>query len=144
MCGIHHVVAGREQIGRKLQFEDQAAIIRHLAGEIISLGRTGEALQAIGIILNSPQTPKLFKNKKEKKMPHVIVKLYPGRTEEQKKQLVEEIAKDIVAIAKCEDKAVSVAIEEIDPSQWAEKVYKPDILEKKDSLYKEPGYNPFE
>jgi len=77
-------------------------------------------------------------------MPHVIVKLYPGRTEEQKKQLADEIAKDIVSIAKCEDKVVSVAIEEIDPSQWAQKVYKPDILDKKDSLYKEPGYNPFE
>ena len=27
---------------------------------------------------------------------------------------------------------------------WAEEVYQPDILNKKDFLYKEPGYNPFE
>ena len=77
-------------------------------------------------------------------MPHVIVKLYPGRTEEQKKRLTEEITKDVVEIAGCEEKGVSVAFEEIDPADWAEKVYRPDILENRDKLYKQPGYNPFE
>ena len=76
-------------------------------------------------------------------MPHVIVKLYPGRSEEQKQKLAEAIAKDIVTIAKCEDRSVSVAIEEIEKEAWAEKVYQPDILNKKDDLYKKPGYNPF-
>ena len=77
-------------------------------------------------------------------MPHVIVKLYPGRSEEQKTKLADEIAKDVVAIANCDEKSVSVAFEEIEKEDWAQKVYKPDILDKKDSLYKEPGYNPFE
>lgn len=77
-------------------------------------------------------------------MPHVIVKLYPGRSEEQKTKLANEIVKDVVAIAKCEKKSVSVAFEEIEKENWAEKVYKPDILNGKGSLYKEPGYNPFE
>jgi 4-oxalocrotonate tautomerase len=77
-------------------------------------------------------------------MPHVIVKLYPGRTEEQKRKLTDEIVKDVIAIAKCEEKSVSVAIEEIKEDDWAEKVYRPDILNRKDCLYKEPGYNPFE
>jgi 4-oxalocrotonate tautomerase len=75
-------------------------------------------------------------------MPHVIVKLYPGRSEEQKHKLADEIVKDVVAIAKCAEKSVSVAFEEIEEKDWAEKVYKPDILEKKDTLYKEPGYKP--
>ena len=75
-------------------------------------------------------------------MPHVIVKLYPGRSEEQKHQLTDEIVKDIVAIAKCLEKSVSVAFEEIEEKEWAEKVYQPDILEKKDTLYKKPGYKP--
>jgi 4-oxalocrotonate tautomerase len=76
-------------------------------------------------------------------MPHVIVKLLPGRSELQKTQLAEEIVKDVVAIAKCEEKSVSVAFEEIKPEDWAEKVYKPDILDKPEKLYKKPGYNPF-
>jgi len=75
--------------------------------------------------------------------PHIIVKLYPGRSEQQKSRLVEEIVKDVVDIAKCEEKSVSVVIEEIKPEVWAEEVYKPDILGKQDTLYKDPGYNPF-
>ncbi|CAB1063542.1 hypothetical protein D1BOALGB6SA_8325 [Olavius sp. associated proteobacterium Delta 1] len=77
-------------------------------------------------------------------MPHVIIKLYPGRSDEQKAQLADEIVKDVVAIAKCDEKSVSVAFEEIEKEDWAETVYKKDILNKKDCLYKEPGYNPFE
>ena len=76
-------------------------------------------------------------------MPHIIVKLYPGRSEEQKKQLAKEIVKDVVKIEECEKKVVSVAFEEIDKNDWPEKVYKPDIMENKEKLYVEPGYNPF-
>ena len=75
-------------------------------------------------------------------MPHVIVKLFPGRSEEQKLKLAEEIVKDVVAIANCAEKSVSVAFDEIEEKDWVEKVYKPDILDKKDSLYKKPGYKP--
>jgi 4-oxalocrotonate tautomerase len=76
-------------------------------------------------------------------MPHVIVKLLPGRSEQQKARLADEIVRDVVAIAKCEEKSVSVAFEEIMPEDWAEKVYKPDILDSPEKLYKKPGYNPF-
>ncbi len=72
-------------------------------------------------------------------MPHIIVKLYPGRSEEQKSKLAEEITKDVIAIAKCDEKTVSVAFEEIRPEDWAEKVYKPDILGSSEKLYKKPG-----
>ena len=77
-------------------------------------------------------------------MPHVIVKLYPGRTEEQKKRLADEIVRDVVEIAKCAEKSVSVAIEEVHPDDWTEKVYRPDILDKTQTLYREPGYNPLQ
>jgi 4-oxalocrotonate tautomerase len=80
---------------------------------------------------------------KEERMPHVIIKLYPGRSEEQKTRLAEEIVKDVVAIARCEEKSVSVAIEEIKAENWAEEVYRPDILDHQERLYKKPGYNPF-
>jgi 4-oxalocrotonate tautomerase len=77
-------------------------------------------------------------------MPHVIVKLYPGRTEEQKKRLAEEITKDVMEILISEEKIVTVAFEEIEKSEWPEKVYRPDIMNNQDRLYKKPGYNPFE
>jgi 4-oxalocrotonate tautomerase len=77
-------------------------------------------------------------------MPHIIVKLYPGRTEEQKHRLAEAITREVVDIAKCEARSVSVAIEEVAPEQWPEKVYRPDILDHETLLYKKPGYNPFQ
>ena len=77
-------------------------------------------------------------------MPHVIVKLWPGRSESQKSQLANQIVKDVIEIAGCKEASVSVAIEEVPESEWAEKVYKPDILDNESKIYKAPGYNPFE
>lgn len=75
-------------------------------------------------------------------MPHVIVKMHPGRSEQQKTQLVEAIVKDVMAIARVGEDAVSVSVEEITPNDWVDKVYKPDILNGPGKVYKEPGYNP--
>jgi 4-oxalocrotonate tautomerase len=77
-------------------------------------------------------------------MPHIVVKMHPGRTAEQKSQLAAAITEAVTGIAGCDDGSVSIAIEEITPEDWAEKVYKPDILEKEAALIKKPGYNPFE
>ena len=77
-------------------------------------------------------------------MPHIIVKLYPGRSEEQKKQLAREIAKKVTKIAVCEEKSVSVAFEEVARGDWAEKVYRPDIIDNEEKLIVAPGYNPFQ
>jgi 4-oxalocrotonate tautomerase len=82
------------------------------------------------------------KGLRENNMPHVIVKLWPGKSEQQKKQLAEAIVEDVVAILKLGEESVSVSIEEIEPQDWTEKVYKPDILNKPRNLYKKPGYNP--
>jgi 4-oxalocrotonate tautomerase len=76
-------------------------------------------------------------------MPHVIIKMYAGRTEEQKKKLVKVITDSIIKIVDADEKYVSIAIEDVSPEDWAEKVYRPDILEKQNTLYKKPGYNPF-
>jgi 4-oxalocrotonate tautomerase len=38
------------------------------------------------------------------------------------------------------DESVSVAFEEISSRDWAEKVYKPDIVNQPDKVYKKPGY----
>ena len=74
-------------------------------------------------------------------MPHVIVKLWPGQTEQQKKQLAERITQDVMDVLHYGDESVSVAIEEINAKDWAEQVYKPDILNKPEQLYKKPGYD---
>ncbi len=76
-------------------------------------------------------------------MPHVVVKLWPGKSEEQKTRLAQEITKDVMSILHYGEEAVSVAFEEIQPQDWMEKVYKPDIQSQWKNVYKKPGYDPF-
>ncbi len=75
-------------------------------------------------------------------MPHIIVKLYAGRSEQQKAEIAEAVAQALVASAGSAERSISVAIEDVAPEDWADKVYKPDILDKPDQLYKKPGYRP--
>jgi 4-oxalocrotonate tautomerase len=75
-------------------------------------------------------------------MPHVIVKLWPGKTEEQKARLSEAITRSVMDVLGYGAESVSVAMEEVEPKDWTEKVYKPDIRDKSNTLYKKPGYDP--
>ena len=74
-------------------------------------------------------------------MPHVIVELWPGKSEQQKTRLAEAITKDVKEILHFGDESVSVTMEEVGSQDWVEKVYKPDILNRWDKLYKKPGYD---
>ena len=74
-------------------------------------------------------------------MPHVIVKLWPGKSERQKAQLAEAIAKDVMDVLGYGEESVSVAMEEVEPRDWAEKVFKPDIVNRPNQVYKKPGYD---
>lgn len=73
-------------------------------------------------------------------MPHVIVKLWPGRSEQQKEKLAERITKDVMEVLHFGDESVSVAFEEIRAEDWAERVYRPDIVDAPGKVYKKPGY----
>ena len=75
-------------------------------------------------------------------MPHVIVKLWPGKSEKQKQQLADGITSAVMTNLGYGDESVSVSLEEVAPGDWTEKVYKPDILRWQGKLYKKPGYKP--
>ncbi len=75
-------------------------------------------------------------------MPHVIVKLWPGKTETQKAELSDAIAAEVMRILGSTDSSVSVAFEEVDSQEGMGKVFEPDILGKWDTLAKQPGYGP--
>jgi len=70
----------------------------------------------------------------------VIVKLWPGKTEEQKRDLADRIARDVMEVLDYGEESVSVAMQEVAADEWAERVYRPDIVEREDTLYKRPGY----
>lgn len=76
----------------------------------------------------------------EETMPHVVVKLWPGKSEQQKRKLAQEITESVSRILGYGEDSVSVGIEEVAAKDWSEKVYKPDIIQKPATIYKKPGY----
>jgi 4-oxalocrotonate tautomerase len=74
-------------------------------------------------------------------MPHVVVKLWPGKSEQQKTRLAEAITKDVMDILHYGEESVSVALEEVKSQDWVETVYRPDIKANWYKLYKKPGYD---
>jgi 4-oxalocrotonate tautomerase len=75
-------------------------------------------------------------------MPHVIVKLYSGRSEQQKALLADAVTRAVMDTLKLGEESVSVAIEDVKPKDWAERVFRPDILGKPETIYKNSGYDP--
>ena len=75
-------------------------------------------------------------------MPHVIVKLWPEKSEGQEAELAAAIVKDVTKVLHYGEQSVSVSMEEVPAREWLEKVFKPDIEARRDQLYKKPGYGP--
>ena len=75
-------------------------------------------------------------------MPHVIVKLCPGKAEEQQQLQTDATVKNLIEVIDTNADAVSVAIEEISAEDWTDKVYRAEILGRQETLYKKPGYDP--
>jgi 4-oxalocrotonate tautomerase len=69
--------------------------------------------------------------------------MYPGITGEQKAAIAEEITNVITRIAQKPAIYVTVDIQEVEEKDWAEDVYRAEIMPKLEILYKKPGYNPF-
>ena len=75
-------------------------------------------------------------------MPHIIVKLWPGKSGAQKRRLSDAIVRDVTKILGYGDESVSVGFDEVAPASWTAQVFEPEILRKWDSLTKQPGYGP--
>jgi len=75
-------------------------------------------------------------------MPHVVVKLYSGKSERQKQALAQAVTQAVMSALNYGEESVSVGIEDVEPKDWTEQVYKPDIIGKPDTIYKQPGYDP--
>ncbi|OUJ16756.1 tautomerase family protein [Acetobacter sp. DsW_063] len=74
-------------------------------------------------------------------MPHVIIKLWPGQSEQKKLRLAEAITENVTTILGYGNDAVSISFEEVQPPDWHNQVYLPDIVQKESHLYKKPGYS---
>jgi 4-oxalocrotonate tautomerase len=74
-------------------------------------------------------------------MPHIIVKMYPGRDEATKQNLTKKIEQLFIDELGSSSDSLSIGIEDIQPENWQETVVKPDIINKKETITKMPGYD---
>jgi len=75
-------------------------------------------------------------------MPHIVVKMFAGRTDEDKARLAEALTKAMMETLGSTEKSISVGIEDVQPENWGAEVYRPDIAAKLDTIFKVPGYDP--
>lgn len=61
-------------------------------------------------------------------MPHVDIKCYAGRTDEQKRECAGQIVEVIAKTLGCETKSVSVAIKDVEQSAWKKEVWDKHII----------------
>ncbi len=73
-------------------------------------------------------------------MPHIVVKMFPGRTPEQKAALAAALTKAMIETLDTPDAAISVAVEDVEKRDWMDKVAKPEIAGKPETIFKQPGY----
>jgi 4-oxalocrotonate tautomerase len=73
-------------------------------------------------------------------LPHIIVKMHAGRDDLQKQRLADEIARVVLTTLGSPEAAISVAIEDVAPADWIQRVYGPDIEAKPETLFRKPGY----
>ncbi|QDL38593.1 tautomerase family protein [Rhodoferax sediminis] len=77
---------------------------------------------------------------KGENMPHIVIKMKPGRSDSLKTEIAQALAQALVSSAGVPEKAVSVAIEEVEADDWMTKVYEPEIAGKADTLVRKPSY----
>ena len=72
-------------------------------------------------------------------MPHIIVKMKQGRTEEQKSGLTNQIVNAVTKSLGVGPETVSIELIDVNPNEWKSSVFESDIAPKLGGLAKEPG-----
>jgi 4-oxalocrotonate tautomerase len=124
----------------KRSTEVEAAIAANVRAVDDRVDNTDRLVCAQGAVCDAPSV--LNAPIKETALPHIIVKLASGRSQQQKERIAAEVTKAIMSTAEVGEGAVSVSIEDYASSDWTEQVYKPEIIGKPDTLFKKPGYGP--
>jgi phenylpyruvate tautomerase PptA (4-oxalocrotonate tautomerase family) len=74
-------------------------------------------------------------------VPHVNIKYFPTPlSEQQQSELVAAITQAVKSAFKCDEGVISIALEPVDKQVWNERVYVPEIVNRKDLLRKTPNY----
>ncbi|WNG32883.1 hypothetical protein F0U60_04140 [Archangium minus] len=74
-------------------------------------------------------------------MPHINIKYFPVALSEQKQsELVAAVTQAVKSAFGCDEGVISIALEPVEKEAWNERVYVPEIVNRKDLLRKTPNY----
>jgi phenylpyruvate tautomerase PptA (4-oxalocrotonate tautomerase family) len=74
-------------------------------------------------------------------VPHVNIKYFPVEVDgERMATLANDLTSAVVAALGCDAGVVSIALEPVDPREWTERVYDPEIVGRRELLIKVPKY----
>lgn len=77
-------------------------------------------------------------------MPHIIIKLWPGKTSEEKSNLVKKFKEDMNETMGIPKSVITVAFDEVKPEDWYDEVHVPLIDgNKKGKMYIPEGYKAY-
>ena len=74
-------------------------------------------------------------------MPHVNIKYYAtDLTEAQEAAFINAVTGAVTTTFGCADDVVSIALEPVEPQDWTDRVYRPEIEGRPELLRKSPSY----
>lgn len=73
-------------------------------------------------------------------MPHINIKHFPSLSKKQQSELAIVLSREVANIIECDEGVISIALEPVAKELWNEKVYIPEIINRKELLCKSPNY----
>ncbi|MFE2293189.1 amino acid adenylation domain-containing protein [Streptomyces sp. NPDC059452] len=84
---------------------------------------------------------RLSARKEETVVPHVNIKYFPvPLSEDQQSELVAAVTRAVKSAFRCDEGVISVALEPVEKEAWNERVYIPEIVQRRNLLHKTPNY----
>ena len=71
-------------------------------------------------------------------MPHIVVNIWPGRSDETKAELARRLALETAEVLQMDNEYVSVAFQEVPEADWDD-FCRREIEEKPENVFKKPG-----
>jgi len=74
-------------------------------------------------------------------VPHINIKHYPVPLDDERRAaLVAALTTAVSDGLGCAENVISIALEPVDPAEWQERVYQPEIVQRAALLCKRPDY----
>jgi phenylpyruvate tautomerase PptA (4-oxalocrotonate tautomerase family) len=74
-------------------------------------------------------------------VPHVNIKHFPtSLSEQQRSELVAVLTSAVQTAFGCAEGSISIALEPVEKEVWNDRVYVPEIVNRRDLLHKTPNY----